>query len=107
MILSALKKYKYINSTPVMFEYIMLKDLNDSDENAMELSRMLKNFPCKINLIPFNEIDGVYSRSKISRINKFAKLLNDSTPKLRVLIRWSKGEDIEAACGQLATKNEY
>ena len=106
MIISSLEKYKHKNRIPIMFEYIMLKDLNDSDENAIELSNLLKDFPCKINLIPFNETDGTYSRSNKKRINDFAKLLNEKCPSLRVLVRWSKGEDIDAACGQLATTNE-
>ena len=89
-----------------MFEYILLKDFNDSDEHALELSNLLKNFPCKVNLIPFNQTGETYSRSKTSRINKFAKILNENSTNIRVLVRWSKGEDIDAACGQLATNNE-
>ena len=54
----------------------------------------------------FNEVGDKYSRSSNDAIDNFAKILNKNAPKLRVLVRWSKGEDIDAACGQLATNNE-
>ena len=87
-----------------MFEYVLLNGINDSEENAIELSKLLKNFNCKVNLIPFNHIFGYYKRSEDTTINKFAETLKKYN--IRVLIRWSKGEDIDAACGQLATKHE-
>ena len=87
-----------------MFEYVLLKGINDSIENAKELSKLLKNIECKVNLIPFNQISGIYKRSDNDTINNFANILNQHN--IRVLIRWSKGEDINAACGQLATKHE-
>ena len=52
-----------------MFEYVLLKDINDSNENAKELINLLHGFKCKINLIPFNEIDGIYRRPNKNRIN--------------------------------------
>ena len=104
-ILDALKKYEFNNSTPIMFEYILLKNFNDSDENALELSNLLRKFTCKVNLIPFNQTGTTYSRSETLRINNFAKILNENSTNIRVLVRWSKGEDIDAACGQLATNN--
>ena len=82
---------------------VLLKDVNDSKEHAEELIQLLKEFNCKINLIPFNEIEGQYMRPDNNRIDEFAKILHDNSSNLRVLIRWSKGEDIDAACGQLAT----
>ena len=106
MILDSLKKYRYAKYTPIMFEYIMLKDLNDSEEHANELANLLNNSEYKINLIPFNAVGDKYLRSTKEQINLFANILNKKAPKLRVLVRWSKGEDIDAACGQLATKNE-
>ena len=81
-------------------------DLNTPiSKNAFELSNLLKNTPCKVNLIPFNQTGTTYSRSETLRINNFAKILNENSNNIRVLIRWSKGEDIDAACGQLATNN--
>jgi len=105
-ILNSLQKYEFNKTRPIMFEYVLLKDINDGNNNAKELTNLLNGFNCKINLIPFNAIDGVYKRPGKNRINEFAKILNDNSSNLRVLTRWSKGEDIDAACGQLATKHE-
>ena len=106
MILNSLKNYRYAKHTPIMFEYIMLKGLNDSEKHANELANLLNNSEYKINLIPFNIVGDKYSRSTKEQISLFANILNNKAPKLRVLVRWSKGEDIDAACGQLATNNE-
>ena len=105
-IITSVKKYKFFDSRPIMFEYVLLKGLNDSKEDAIRLANILKGIKCKVNLIPFNEIKGYYKRPNKEQINYFSQTLNDSNPHLRVLIRWSKGEDINAACGQLATINE-
>jgi len=103
-LISSLKKYDFFKTRVIMFEYVLLKGINDSIENAKELSKLLKNIQCKVNLIPFNQISGIYKRSDNKTINNFADILNKHN--IRVLIRWSKGEDIDAACGQLATNHE-
>ena len=103
-ILSTLKQYKFKKYRPIMFEYVLIEGVNDSEENAIELSQLLKNFNCKINIIPYNETKENYKRS--SRIDKFVNQLNRISSNYQVLIRWSKGQDIDAACGQLATLNE-
>jgi 23S rRNA (adenine2503-C2)-methyltransferase len=103
-LISSLKKYNFFKTRVIMFEYVLLKGINDSIENAKELSKLLKNIQCKVNLIPFNQISGIYKRSDNKTINNFADILNKHN--IRVLIRWSKGEDIDAACGQLATNHE-
>ena len=64
-----------------MFEYVLLKDFNDSKKDALELSNLLKNIVCKINIIPFNEIYGPYKRPTIKNINSFAKILHDNRHK--------------------------
>ena len=87
----------------IMFEYVLLKDLNDSSADAMQLANLLKGVTCKINLIPFNEIDGKYKRPTLKKLNLISKILHEHRNNYRVFIRWSKGEDINAACGQLAT----
>ena len=74
-------------------------------KNASELANILNGINCKINLIPFNEIFGDYKRPDNKKIDQFVNILNKHN-NLRVLVRWSKGEDINAACGQLATENE-
>ena len=104
-ILNEIKKYKFNKHRVIMFEYVLLAGINDRYEDAMELSKMLKNISCKINLIPFNEIYGQYKRPSINSINSFAKVLHENKGQYRVFVRWSKGEDIDAACGQLATNS--
>ena len=103
-ILNSIDKYSYKKYRPIMFEYILIDNINDSIENAIELSNLLKNINCKINIIPYNETDNDYKRS--NKIEAFVKQLNNNNYNYRVLVRWSKGQDIDAACGQLATKNE-
>ena len=103
-ILDTIKDYKYQKYRPIMFEYVLINGVNDSIENAIELSKLLKKIHCKINIIPYNETEKNYKRSK--NIEKFVTKLNEIKSNYRVLIRWSKGQDIDAACGQLATLNE-
>ena len=85
-----------------MFEYVLLKGINDSEEDALELARLLQGIPCKINLIPYNEIEGEYQRPDGTTITKFSEILHNYRDEYRVLVRWSKGQDIAAGCGQLA-----
>ena len=103
-IISSIKTYKYSKYRPIMFEYILMEGINDSNDNAIELSQLLKKIDCKINIIPYNQIDGKYIRS--NKIDEFISTLKKFNKNLRVFIRWSKGEDIDAACGQLVTNNE-
>ena len=104
-ILSSLKKYSFNKYRPIMFEYVLINGVNDKKENAIELGSLLKTINCKINIIPYNETKESFKRSK--NIDNFVELLsNIRGNNYRVFIRWSKGQDIDAACGQLATKNE-
>jgi 23S rRNA (adenine2503-C2)-methyltransferase len=103
-ILSSIKKYKYSKYRPIMFEYILINEVNDSPNDAKELAFLLNNINCKINIIPYNQIDNNYKRSE--KIDEFVNTLKNSNNNLRVFIRWSKGQDINAACGQLVTQNE-
>ncbi len=105
-LLEALRAYpKLSNSERITFEYVMLKGVNDSDEDARRLVRLIGGIPAKINLIPFNEWPGApYRRSSESRICAFADILYKAgyaTP-----IRTPRGEDIMAACGQLKSATE-
>tara|TARA_B100000029_G_scaffold305005_1_gene297889 strand:- start:962 stop:1996 length:1035 start_codon:yes stop_codon:yes gene_type:complete len=88
----------------IMFEYVLIKDINDSKDNAEELSNLLKGTFSKINLIPYNETKGKYKRPSTESINSFVKILDEKKDRYQVLVRWSKGQDIEAGCGQLATQ---
>ena len=105
-LLDALREYpKKSNSERITFEYVMLKDVNDSDEDARRLVRLIEGIPAKINLIPFNEWPGApYERSSNNRIRAFADIIHKAgyaSP-----IRTPRGEDIMAACGQLKSATE-
>lgn len=101
-LLSACRNY-VTDSTQakVTFEYIMLNGVNDTDECSQQLVRLLQGFPCKINLIPFNSFPRIhYKRSSNNRIYRFRDKLNNAG--IVTTIRKTRGDDIEAACGQLA-----
>jgi len=84
----------------ITIEYVMLDHINDSMEQAAELAELLKDTPSKINLIPFNPFPGSdYGRSSNSRIDRFAKVLMEKG--YIVVVRRTRGDDIDAACGQL------
>jgi 23S rRNA (adenine2503-C2)-methyltransferase len=88
----------------VTFEYILFAGLNDSIEDALELSKRIKGIPCKINLLAYNPINGLdYHCPSEDQINNFAKVLFPRAPA--VTVRKSRGVDIAAACGQLAGGN--
>ncbi|MDE4141248.1 MULTISPECIES: 23S rRNA (adenine(2503)-C(2))-methyltransferase RlmN [Rhodobacterales] len=105
-LLNALRDYpRLTNSERITFEYVMLKDVNDSDEDAHRLVELIKGIPAKVNLIPFNEWPGApYKRSSNNRIHAFANIIYQAgyaSP-----IRTPRGEDILAACGQLKSATE-
>ena len=85
----------------VLFEYVMLEGVNDQPQHARELVKLLKDFPAKVNLIPFNPFPmSGYRRSSAAAIDRFWKILNDN--RVVATRRQTRGDDIEAACGQLA-----
>lgn len=89
------------NQGRVTIEYVMLDHINDSTDNAHELAALLKDTPCKINLIPWNPFPGApYGRSSNSRIDRFSKVLMEYG--FTTIVRKTRGDDIDAACGQLA-----
>lgn len=86
----------------VTFEYVMLDGVNDTDADARELVRLLRGKPAKVNLIPFNPFPGTeFKRSSNNRIARFQELLRKD---LTTTVRRTRGDDIDAACGQLAGK---
>jgi len=99
------RAYSELPGRQVMFEYVLLQGVNDSPEDAQRLARLLKGIDCKVNIIPFNASGGVYHRPPEQTVNDFARILTDYRDIYRVLVRRSKGIDIEAACGQLATRS--
>ena len=105
-LLETLKNYpKVSNSERITFEYVMLKNINDSDEDAHRLVKLIKGIPAKINLIPFNEWPGSpFERSDWKQIKSFSDIIyraGYASP-----IRTPRGEDILAACGQLKSATE-
>ncbi|AHE49843.1 MULTISPECIES: bifunctional tRNA (adenosine(37)-C2)-methyltransferase TrmG/ribosomal RNA large subunit methyltransferase RlmN [Aeromonas] len=88
------------NGGRVTVEYVLLDHINDDMQHAHELAQVLKETPCKINLIPFNPFPGnPFGKPSNSRIDRFSKVLMEYG--LTVIVRKTRGDDIDAACGQL------
>ena len=104
-LINAIKIYLEKTNRRVTFEYIMIDNVNDSEENALELVQLLKGINCYVNLIPYNETDALqYRRSKPLTIAKFYDILKKNN--VTVTIRREFGGMISAACGQLRSKKE-
>jgi 23S rRNA (adenine2503-C2)-methyltransferase len=95
--------FKHEPRRQITMEYVMLKGVNDAEEHAHELSHLLKHTPAKINLIPFNPFPGSsFTCSSRAVIERFQKILWRAG--FNVMIRKTRGDDIDAACGQLVGK---
>lgn len=89
----------------ITFEYVLLKDVNDSDADARRLIRLVHGIPCKINLICYNATDPLpYEPADEERLESFRAILRQAN--LTVAVRYSKGRDLQAGCGQLAAHME-
>ena len=96
-------KYPLPSRKTLTFEYVLLKGVNDSAQNAYEVVELLRGINCKINLIPFNEAYPLpYKTPEMNRVYEFQKILENA--KINAKIRKSRGRDILGACGQLAAK---
>jgi 23S rRNA (adenine2503-C2)-methyltransferase len=99
-LLDACRQYPLGAHRRITFEYVMLKDFNDSLEDAARVMRLLRGIPSKVNLIPFNEHPGSeFKRPSDERVREFQKFLLDRN--MTATVRISRGRDILAACGQL------
>jgi 23S rRNA (adenine2503-C2)-methyltransferase len=100
-LMAACERYsKANNGDSITFEYVMLENINDSEADAHELARLIKGFPAKINLIPFNPFpESGYTCSRRSDIDKFREILMQHG--IITITRKTRGDDIDAACGQL------
>ena len=104
-LISAIKVYLERTNRRVTFEYIMLKDINDSLECANELAKLIQNINCYVNLIPYNETNNLgYKRTNTIQIMRFYDILKKNN--VNVTIRREFGGKISAACGQLRSKKE-
>lgn len=104
MLIDSVNRYLEVsnaNHGKVTIEYVMLDHVNDEVDHAHQLAKVLKNTPCKINLIPWNPFpEAPYAKSSNSRVDRFQKALMEYG--FTVTIRKTRGDDIDAACGQLA-----
>jgi len=103
-LLGAVKYFIQKTKRGITFEYALIKDVNDSEKDAQELSKLIRGIRCKINLIPYNPVpDLPYQKPSEEKIVAFRDYLYPRCPA--VTLRRSKGEDILAACGQLRTQS--
>jgi 23S rRNA (adenine2503-C2)-methyltransferase len=99
-LMAAVGRYPLASRQRVFFEYVMLEDVNDTTDDARRLAKLLRGLKAKVNLIPFNDWEGArFRRPPLARILSFQSILLDAG--ITTTVRWSKGEDIGAACGQL------
>ena len=97
-------KYYYQKTRRLItFEYVLLKGINDSSSDGKRLISLLAGLECKVNIIPYNDIGGDFSRPDEVTIKTFLKELRHAP--FNVTVRWSKGTDINAGCGQLAVES--
>ena len=103
-LIDTIKKYIKETNRRVTFEYIMLDGINDSNESAKELAKLLKGINCYVNLIPYNETENIeFTRSKKMQILSFYDILKKNG--IEVTIRREFGGKVDAACGQLRAKS--
>jgi len=102
-IIKACRQYQAQPGHRITFEYILLKGVNDTPQDAHRLVKLLRPLKAKVNLIPFNEHDGCdFKRPEPAAVDRFFKILFDQ--HYTVIVRHSKGQDISAACGQLRAR---
>src|SRR4029453_16335455 len=103
-LLDACRRFPVKRRERITFEYVMLKDVNDSAEDARRLVRLLHGIRGKVNLLPLNEAAGIpFERPSDARVDRFARILSEHG--VTVSVRKSRGRDIRAACGQLITES--
>ena len=105
-VINEVKKYISVTNRRVTFEYILLKDVNDSEKCAYELCNLLKGINCYVNLIPYNETSHIeYKASTKVTIDRFYDILKENN--INVTIRREFGRKVSAACGQLRSEQTY
>ena len=99
-LLDACTRYPLRPWEHLTFEYVLLGGFNDAPEDARRVARLLANLRAKVNLIPWNPGELPYERPDAARVEEFRRILADKD--IRVFVRYSRGQDVMAACGQLA-----
>ena len=104
-LMAALKRYSENNHRRLTFEYILLRNVNDQDENAIELANLIRGMNAYVNLIPYNEVDenGYRTTDARTALHFYDVLMKHG---VKATLRTKHGEDIDAACGQLRAKHE-
>jgi len=100
-LVKACKYYTELSKNMLTLEYVLMAGINDSVLDAQKLLRIASQVFCKVNVIPYNEVVEGYLRPSTYRINRFLEVLEGA--RFGVTVRWSQGDDIDAACGQLST----
>jgi len=100
-LLNAIREYTIQTRKRITIEYVLLEGVNDNISDATILKEILRSIKCKLNIIPYNEIDSTYKRPIDKVIKSFHRFFKNAS--FPVTIRWSKGQDIDAGCGQLVT----
>ena len=104
-LIDSLQYYTKTTRRQITFEYCLFRKFNDTEDDALALSRICRKVHSKVNLLMYNAVPGVeLSRTSERRLNAFVRILVDQN--VTVTVRRSRGEDIDAACGQLATANQ-
>ena len=104
-LIQQLKYYTSVVKEPIFLEYVMLKGINDTEDCAKQLVKLMAQFPSKVNLIEFNSWPGVkFKPTERKDIEKFSKYIQDKG--YMSFIRRSRGDDVLAACGQLRTESQ-
>jgi len=99
-LMEAAKHYTEISGKRITFEYVLLRNINDSPESAKRIMKLLHGIKCKLNLIAYNNTKGDFSPPSEKKVQKFLEILRKFPAP--VMVRNSKGDDIQGACGQLA-----
>lgn len=106
-LMAELRRFPLERGRRITFEYVLIRDLNDAVTDAETVTRLIRGIPCKINVIPLNEDPQHFPehrRPDDDTVNRFAIALRDAG--LTVTVRWSKGLDVDAACGQLKGRHQ-
>ena len=103
VLMAALRDYYAATQNRISYEYIALRDFNDTEADAHALAKLCRHFPVRVNIIEYNPVDGDdFAKSDPQVIDRFARVLRERG--VMVTVRRSRGKDIDAACGQLANK---